>query len=184
MYLTLQKQQLLYQLSNRILSIGLRQADGVVVKDRNSPLLDHYAVFLGWDDNGFPVFIANYPNGGVRVVPHEETIKFLNSMYLARPRCFQGNDYEREQAVNRAISCIGKKGYDLAFTNCEHFINYVQKSSAYSQQTAIASAGTALGGAALLATKNPVTQAVGALAISAGVVSLLVELFGGQSFQR
>ena len=60
----------------------------------------------------------------------------------------------------------------------------MQKSSAYSQQTAIASAGTALGGAALLATKNPVTQAVGALAISAGVVSLLVELFGGQSFQR
>jgi hypothetical protein len=183
MILTLQTRQHLVELGNAISSIGLMPLDAVVIKDRYSPILDHYTLFLGYDGQ-LPVFIANYPNGGVRVVPHEEVYRFSKTMYLSRPRRFVGTDAARKQALHRALNCINQKEYHFVFNNCEHFVNYVQTGKAYSQQTAIAGASTAAIGVAFLATKNPVAQAIGALAVGAGVTSLLMELFGGQSFKN
>lgn len=182
MYLTL-KHQKLCQLSNVIETIALRQADAVVIKNINSPILDHYAIFLGWDSNtNYPIFIANYPNGGVRVVPHEETVHFLSFMRLSRPRRFEGNDYQRKQAIERAFECVGQKTYNFPFNNCEHFVNYVQKGIAYSQQTRIVSSSVAAAGALALLSKNPVAQVAGGVALGVGLFSLFVEVFGDESF--
>ena len=42
--------------------------------------------------------------------------------------------YPRKQIVRRAKSCIGKKGYNLIFNNCEHFANVCALGQHHSQQ--------------------------------------------------
>ena len=45
---------------------NLKQADAIKLKKKIIGMVDHYVLFLGYN-NGKPVFIANY-NKGIRVI--------------------------------------------------------------------------------------------------------------------
>ena len=125
----------------------LRPADVVVVDKREFRLLDHYVVYLGKNDYGEHIFVANMIGDGVRVLTRSE-LSLLGVKYIpTRIRRFQGSASERRQALDRAIDNLGE-GYNLITYNCEHYANKVQHGRSYSQQTQIG--GGILLGAALL----------------------------------
>lgn len=188
MHLTLQNHKTLYSLSNKIRTAQLNVLDAIVVKEKEFPFIDHYALFGGFDEAGYPIIAANYKTaeytkGGVRILPQKDLLSFLKTMRLSRIRRFKGDKYKWEQAFRRAQEVFEKKPYNLIHNNCEHYINYVHHGNAYSQQTQIASTSIAAAGlATAVSSSNPFLQILGALALGAGVISLGTELSKQASF--
>lgn len=139
-----------YSIDKFVQENNLKKGDVVIARRNMLGILDHYIVYLGVDDWGQHQFIANLAPE-VRYLSEEE-IEFLLKDYTPyRIRRFEGSDWERFQAEDRAIGQLGKQ-YDLIDQNCEHFANYVQKGKAYSQQTKNAkNAALGIAGLALLA---------------------------------
>src|SRR5688572_16042517 len=52
----------------------------------------------------------------------------------------QGNEFEREQIAERALSMLGKE-FDLINFNCEHLVNYAQNLTPESPQVQTAAVG-------------------------------------------
>lgn len=190
MYLSLQNKKQLRTLSQQIKSQNLQPLDAIVVKEIAFPFIDHYALFGGFDEHGFPVIVANYktedfPKGGVRILPHQDTIRFLKSMTFKRARRFKGDDYEFQNALKRAKKVFEVKPYSLIFNNCEHYINYVHYGNAYSQQTQIASGAVATAGVVtLLVSSNPWVALLGTVAFGLGAAVLGTELSKQNSFGK
>lgn len=137
-----------YSINQFVYANDLQPADVVVMK-KGLGILAHYIVYLGVYD-GQHTFVANVGNGrGVQVLSRHQIQTILPKFWVARIRYFNGNSYQREGAVQRAINLIAYK-YDLASFNCEHFANYVQTGRSYSQQSknvgniALATAGIAI----------------------------------------
>jgi len=107
-------------------------ADGIVARKRGLNLLDHYIVYLGVE-NEINFFITNLEKEGVKVIDEYEVIDLLNRFQPINILKFTGNEYERKNAVNRALSQIGKP-YSLISNNCEHLSNYIQSGSRKSSQ--------------------------------------------------
>ncbi|MCI4668191.1 MAG: lecithin retinol acyltransferase family protein [Bacteroidia bacterium] len=115
---------------------GLRPADVIVVEKIGFRLLDHYVIYLGVEF-GSHVFVANM-RSGVKKLSHRELNEMLPFFEVSRIRYFEGTEYERRNAVWRAKSKIGERGYNLLTNNCEHYANDVQRGRKYSHQTQIA----------------------------------------------
>lgn len=109
----------------------IRKADVVVVPKSEFNLVAHYAVYLGFNQFGEEIMSENKHGYGVRILTTNQF--FQENPSYKRLRLFNGNDYQRMQAVNRAISLIGRK-YDLINFNCEHYANYVQTNQSVSNQ--------------------------------------------------
>jgi len=58
---------------------------------------------------------------------------FRENPEVTRVKRFQGNNYERKLAIERALKLLGKP-YNLINFNCEHFANYVQSGNVKSDQ--------------------------------------------------
>lgn len=178
---------LLDHLNNQIESIQLQQMDVVVIRQSSLAILDHYVIFLGYNqETNQPVFIANYPSPSgvktVQIVSLNDILHFGKKMKLERVRAFQGNDNQKEEALERAVNCLDVKTYSFVFNNCEHFANYVQYGNAYSQQTRLACAGFATAGALAMTSDDSRVRTVGGFTLGASLLALLVECSGNQSF--
>jgi hypothetical protein len=57
---------------------------------------------------------------------------------------------DREAVVSRALSCLGKGGYDLGWNNCEHFAYWCVTETHSSEQVKRFGAGTALLGTSVI----------------------------------
>lgn len=152
---------------------NLQPADVVVINRKGIPLLDHYAVYIGREE-----FVVNMrPN--VQLIREWDIWKYIDRYQPIRIRRFEGSEYEREQAMQRAANLYYnqelKGEYNLLFDNCEHFANYVQYGQRYSQQTQIAGAGAMVAGGLMLTSKNENVQLFGALALLFGAGTLLFE---------
>ncbi|OFX43084.1 MAG: hypothetical protein A2046_08705 [Bacteroidetes bacterium GWA2_30_7] len=139
----------------------LKQADAIVLRKKFLGMVDHFAIFLGYDNSNYPYFVANYKDG-VQHVSEKELDSFMQKLEPTRIERFVGTEVERQNAVKRALNRIDEKAYDYFANNCESFKNYVQKGINYSKQAEnfneIAGAvgiGTAVVGVAALASKSP-----------------------------
>ncbi len=114
-------------------SSQLYPADVIVAKKRNGlgRILNHYMVYVGND-----TFIGNLKEG-VKILTESELSELLIDYEPVRVKPFEGSNYQRNIAINRAYSRIGHK-YSLLNFNCEHFANWVQKGKENSLQVTIA----------------------------------------------
>lgn len=130
---------------------GLRPADVIVVRRAGFAVFDHYVVFIGYDQQGAPLFMANMKGVGITYLRAWEIEQWVGDYRVDRIRRFEGSSWQRNQALARAKESYGKS-YSLFSQNCEHFANHVQKGQAYSRQSSIAGwAGAGLGVLALFA---------------------------------
>lgn len=101
----------------------LREADAIILRKKFLGMVDHYAIYVGLR-HGTPQFVANY-NNGVQVVPMHEMGELMTKLEPREIERFPGNNYERKEALKRALSRIGEKAYSYVRNNCEHFKNWV-----------------------------------------------------------
>ena len=156
-----------------IIQNNIKPADAVVVKKNNIGLLDHYLIYLGF--YGEHKFIANY-FGGTKVLSYSQLYDFSQNYQPTRIRKFVGNDYQREVAIERALSRKDQSSYHLLLNNCEHYCNYVQTGEQYSQQTAIFGTSLAVSGLAVASTsKTKAAKGLGATMVALGLLTLILE---------
>jgi hypothetical protein len=102
-----------------LIEIDLNQGDHIYVR-RKGLLYSHHGIYFG---EGTVIHFK----GAVRekkdpVVIKTDLENFLNSGKLKR------RDYKRrlphDETLRIAIDHLSKKGYSLAFNNCEHFASY------------------------------------------------------------
>ncbi|OQP60426.1 hypothetical protein A3860_34175 [Niastella vici] len=133
-----------------ILQNDLQQADVIVLKKKFFGMLDHFAVFLGYNyHTGVPLFAANYTKG-TQFINQEELASFLTQLIPERIERFNGNNMQRQQAIERAISRIGANDYNYFSNNCEHYKNFVQSGTPHSEQSKNFENGIAFGAVILL----------------------------------
>jgi hypothetical protein len=114
------------------LNSQLYPADVIVAKKRNGlgRILNHYVVYVGNE-----TFIGNLQDG-VKILSESELSDLLVDYEPIRIKPFEGTDFQRNQAINRAYNRLGQK-YSLLNFNCEHFANWVQKGKENSVQVTI-----------------------------------------------
>ena len=95
--------------------------DVILAKKRKGlgRILNHYIVYVGNN-----TFVGNLSDG-VKELHYNELMNLLQDYEPTRVRRFSGSYFQRNQAINRAYSKLGKK-YSLINFNCEHFANWVQ----------------------------------------------------------
>lgn len=136
-------------LSTFIYINGLQEADVIIAKKRQWGIFDHFIIYMGMSF-GQHLFIANDANGGVRWFTELEIIELIKDFDPTKIRKFNGNAYERQLALNRAKTEIGKS-YSLVDFNCEHLANYVQYGIRESKQVENWKSGLTVAAGLLLA---------------------------------
>lgn len=109
----------------------LQPGDEVVLPKSIFNLVQHYAIYIGRNAYGVDEFIENKIGQGVVITPANEF--FPADGKLTRINRFKGSPYEREIAIRKAKSFIGKP-YNAVVFNCEHFTNHVRTGKARSKQ--------------------------------------------------
>jgi hypothetical protein len=105
---------------------SFREADALLAKKRRGiRLFTHFIICVGFHPNGEPKFIGNLMGVGVGEIPKQKLLELLEEYEVTAIRKFEGTHYDRQRAVQRAYSEIGKS-YSLMGNNCERFANYVQ----------------------------------------------------------
>lgn len=144
-----------YKVRNFISQNNLQPADAIVAKKVGYRVLDHFIIYMG-QERGQHLFMANSMDRGVRIYTEDEIPALIEKFEPESIRKLQGTFWQRQSAVKRANSQLGKR-YSLITDNCEHFANYVQYGKKESPQ---------------------VRNWVGA---GVGMVVLAIGLFGGSS---
>lgn len=121
-----------YRVREFIRESNLQPGDAIVAKKIGYRVLDHFIVYLGNNFNNH-WFMANSMENGVRQYSEEEVIELLQLFEPISIKRFFGDEYERELAIQRALSQEGQP-YSLFGSNCEHFANFVQKGNKESPQ--------------------------------------------------
>lgn len=121
-----------YQVQKFINENDIQPADAIVAKKIGYSVLDHFIVYLGRNYNGH-CFMANSMEDGVRQYSEDEVLELIKTFEPVSIRRFHGSEYERELAIQRALSQEGQP-YSLFGSNCEHFANFVQKGTRESPQ--------------------------------------------------
>ena len=120
-------------IKNLIYLNNLQPADVIVLKKKLFGMLDHFAVFLGYDFLKQPIVVANY-TAGTKKISQEELNIFLQDLVPERIERFNGNSSQKQLAVQRALSKLGEENYSYLDNNCEHYATYVQKGVPHSKQ--------------------------------------------------
>lgn len=129
---------------------SLQQADVIVLRKKFFGMVDHFAVFLGYDGySGIPLFAANYTKG-TQFISQQELASLLSQLVPERIERFTGNNEQRQQAVQRALSRVGANDYNYFTNNCEHYKNFVQTGMPHSEQAKNFGNGIAVGALVLL----------------------------------
>lgn len=124
---------------------NIKPADSIVVKKLQFGILKHYIIYLGFIQ-GDHRFIANY-NTGIDIIPNDQLHKFLNIYQPIELNPFRGNEYQRQEALERAWSRRGEKEYNLILNNCEHYYSFVHTGVPRSKQVQDFGAGLIAAGA-------------------------------------
>lgn len=117
-----------------VISNNLQPADAILLNKKFFGMLDHFAVYLGrHPQTNTPLFAANYTKG-VQILTPIEVDDFLEKLVPSKIERFYGSIQQRREAINRALTMVGKTSYSLIFNNCEHYKNIVQFNKKYSGQ--------------------------------------------------
>jgi len=109
---------------------NLRSADAILVPLFRTQILKHYAVFFIAPD-GSEWVVENVWLKGVQLISASDFFGAIRGPFLID--AFQGNDYQRAMAAQRADNLIGK-AYGFLDYNCEHFVSEVRTGRAESAQ--------------------------------------------------
>lgn len=171
-------------LNQMIASGEVKRADGIEVIDPKFPFIKHYFTFAGTGEDGLNWFFVAYASiGFVQLKREDEIAELANKYQIGKIRHFVGDEWGRELAIDRGHNMIGRK-YSWVGGNCENVMNEIQTGVSFSIQTRTISTGVMVTGAVTAATsKNKTVQAVGILAFFAGLVALLMDLFGENDFE-
>lgn len=152
---------------------GLQPADAIVLRKKFMGMVDHFAIYLGKDELGTPKFVANFIKG-INIIPDDEIEKQLQKYVPERIERFEGNEFERQSAIERAWSRIGEKAYGFFSNNCEHYKNWVHYGEQISEQVDKGGTVMAVGGTAMLVggllTSHKKTRNWGAGLLALGII--------------
>ncbi|MDF2450485.1 MAG: lecithin retinol acyltransferase [Bacteroidota bacterium] len=111
--------------------ISLKIGDRIVVPKSHLDLIQHHAIFLGYE-NGHYWFIENKEGIGVRIV--NASTFFYDVLKVTRIVPFVPKaGYTRNDLVKYALSKVGKR-YELTRYNCEHLASELQHKVVRSMQ--------------------------------------------------
>jgi uncharacterized protein YycO len=109
---------------------GIQKGDKVSRLKRGVPVIRHYAIYLGSNDDGRHLFAENNVDNGVQIVTAHDFFRDSNNI-IVEPT--NSSWQQREKSVQFAKSKIGQK-YNLINYNCEHFANEVTTGKSISKQ--------------------------------------------------
>jgi hypothetical protein len=155
---------------------GLRPADAVVLTKKFFGMVDHFVIYLGLR-NLQHTFIANYVEG-VRIIPSHDIEKHLQTLVPTRVEKYPGHEWQRGEAIKRALSQLGQTAYNYVANNCEHFKNFVHYGIKHSTQVQKAGGVIALGGVGVtlmgIGKKSDGMTALGVLLVLIGIIVALL----------
>ena len=97
-------------------------------------MIQHHAIYIGYDQNGIDWIIDNTAGIGVRLISADDF--FNDALEITRIERFQGTGAERQIAVEKALAKIGQP-YNLINYNCEAFANEIQHGIPSSKQVGV-----------------------------------------------
>ena len=126
-------------MNNYIQYYNLKAGDEIIVSKSGLNIVQHHALYLGFDEQGTDWIIENAYGVGVRLVTAESFFKV--NPHINEIRRFSGTNQERRQLVERALKKIGKP-YNMIVYNCQHFTSEVKTGMKRSRQIENAMAST------------------------------------------
>ncbi len=110
-------------MTQKIKQLGLLPADRIVIPKSGLRIVQHHAVYLGQNHLGVDLIAENKIGLGVRLVTAADFFKDV--IEVTRIERFNGSNYERKLAVQKALDKLGQP-YHLIDYNCQHFANEIQ----------------------------------------------------------
>lgn len=117
-----------------IRELNLEPGDRIVIPKSFLGIIQHHALYLGYNREGQHLICENMIGIGVRLIQVEDFFKDVSS--VTRIEKFKGNNIERTKLVEKALSKLGKP-YSLINYNCESFCNDVQHNVIKSTQVSV-----------------------------------------------
>jgi hypothetical protein len=124
---------------NIVKHFNLEPGDRIIIPKSLLGLVQHHALYLGYNNLGQHLICENVFGVGVKLTRVEDF--FYDVKSVTRIEKFQGNNFERKQIVKKALTKLGKP-YSLINYNCESFCNDIQHNVIKSPQV---SAGLLIG---------------------------------------
>lgn len=113
---------------------NLEPGDRIVIPKSLLGLVQHHALYLGYDEFGQHLICENVIGVGVKLTRVENFFQDVKS--ITRIEKYQGNNFERKRIVQKALTRLGKP-YSLINYNCESFCNDVQHNMIKSAQVSV-----------------------------------------------
>lgn len=114
-----------------IKSYSLKPGDEIIVPKSILNIVQHHAVYIGFDGNGKDWIIENIINVGVRLISADDFFNGVSKINKIIP--FTGSNEQRRMLVQEALRSIGRE-YDLINFNCEHFVTHLKTGIPESKQ--------------------------------------------------
>lgn len=109
---------------------NLQPGDGVVIPKSLMNLVQHHALYLGYDDYGNHYMCENVIGVGVKLTRVQD---FFVAGQITRIERYHGSGTDRKRIVQKALSRLGRP-YNLINYNCESFCNDVRYNKPKSKQ--------------------------------------------------
>lgn len=107
----------------KIKQLQLLPADRIIVPKSGLRIVQHHAIYLGQNYQGQDLIAENKIGFGVKLVTADDFFKDV--IEVTRIERFNGSNYERKTAVQKALDKLGQP-YHLIDYNCQHFANEIQ----------------------------------------------------------
>mgnify|MGYP003624135729 CR=1 FL=1 len=117
-----------------IRQFNLEHGDRIVVPKSLFGIIQHHALYLGYNSLGQHLICENIIGIGVKLTRVEDF--FQNITRVSRVEKFEGDSFERGKLVEKALSKLGMP-YSLINYNCESFCNDIQYSVIKSFQASV-----------------------------------------------
>lgn len=102
---------------------NLEPGDRIIIPKSLLGLVQHHALYLGYNSLGQYLICENVSGVGVKLTRVEDF--FYDAKSVTRIEKFHGNNFERRKIVQKALTKLGKP-YNLINYNCESFCNDIQ----------------------------------------------------------
>lgn len=117
---------------------NLKPGDEIIVPKSNFNIIQHHALYLGYDEYGTHWMIHNNAGIGVSLITVNDFFKQCHQInQIIR---FKGTNYERRQLIEKSLKRIGKP-YNLIVYNCEHFTSEIKTGKSTSKQVELLFSG-------------------------------------------
>lgn len=117
-----------------IRQLDIEPGDRIVVPKSSIGIVQHHALYLGYNNLGQHLICENIIGVGVKLTRVEDF--FQDAISVTRVEKFQDDNFERRKIVEKALSKLGTP-YNLINYNCESFCNDIQHNIIKSFQSSI-----------------------------------------------